>query len=476
MGTYQPLTESLHELNQIVMQSRQWDAQQKAAEAQWGLQKLELENKMKNDEQTRQIRQAQVEEAQAAITPKPLNASDFLQDSAITRKLLFEQNNGMLAKEMAAHVGPGVRLNADLSFTGPDNQPVALNKWQREKVAPGLFAIAIKYDDPEYHLQEQANQAQLQIEELDARIKEMPAQAIQFQPKIAALKQQRNQAQGMLQKYYNDMEPPAILKDLRRQYKNIETFELGMSGGMDPQTANAISASKAQVNNRIIKLEGEIQAAKLAEIKANKEKKNQGQQHFAVKEDANGNILDIQIANTDKEIGGAMRPEDVNPNLKGYVWKEKVDMSREALKGSGAGWKDEYNAVRANFWNETTGTYRDASDAILNIVANRRLADLRNGVDDGMKLQPVDRIQDATNYPKKVYAIYEQIMKDLAMDPTLTSQQKAEEMAAVKEDWIKDYGFTPEYYKTIVLPRLDKEAEQEDEFAEDYEPYKRKKK
>lgn len=475
MGTFQPLTESLHELNQIMINSRQWDAQQKAAEAQWGLQKLELDNKMKNDAQARQIRQAEVEKAKADMTPKPLNAGDFLQDSAITRKLLFEQNGGTLAKELAGHLGPGVRLNSDLSFTGPDNQPIALNKWQMERVAPGLFSIAMKHDDPEYQLREQTNQLQGELDSLNARIKEMPSQAVQFQPKIAALKQQRNKLQGMLQNYYNDMQPAQILKELKRQYQNVSTFELGLSGSLDPQTANAIAASKAQLNNRIMKIDGEIQAARLAEIKAQKDKKDSGQQHFAIKADANGNILDVQIANTAKNIGGAMQPVDVNPRLEGYVWKEKFDMGQALLKSTGGGWKDEYNAVRANFWNETTGTYRDASDAILNVVANRRLADLRNGVDDGKKLSPVERIQDATNYPKRAYQAYEQALIDVTTDPTLSPADKEIERAAIKQDWMDDYGFTPEYYKSVILPKLDAELEQTDEFAEDYRPYKSKK-
>lgn len=466
MATYAPLRDTMHELNQLMIESRQWDSQQKAAQAAWGLQEMELQNRIKNDEQMRQINQVKAEEAKAALEPQEFSVFNFLSDTPYTRRMLFDKNGGAFGKELAGSLKPGITLGADGKFMDPSGEPLKINKLQFDKVAPALYSIATKYDDPQFELSTQIEDLDGQVSQVDKLIKDLPNGDVRFQPKRAELLVQRNKLVGQRDNYYAQTQPEKILEKLQQNYANLNQYAVAASTyGHNPQLNTVISEAKAQLNSRIKGLEDSLIAERLADIKAGKA--GSGELKLAYMLDANDNIIGSKYVPVAKNKAG-LTPHEADatfdPKQK-VIWAPELERLELKNKGEREALKNQYSAVRRNFYDEAGVVIRGPVDIMKERIAQQELVDMYKN-DRTKGKNDVAVIQEAVTYADKVldeFDAHVNVLKETAMtDPRFTrlnpEQQKAMLDAIdanTQREWQNTYGFPLDQFRKMYKESAD---------------------
>ena len=469
MGTYAPMTESLREMNRLLMESRQWDAQQKQSEQQFGLQQMQIESQMKTQQQMQQINQAKVMQAQEDMKPQTLNAFNFLTNDETTRRMLFEINGGAFGNELAGTLEPGAKLKADGNFYRADGEPLQLNKMQMDRVMPGLFAIATKYDDPVFELENQSAGVNKQIDALDKEISLMPGTDPRMQPKRAALLAQRNKLKSQASNYMEQTAPEQILEKLRQNYRNLQQFAVGAaSQGNNPQLNNVISNAASHLNGRIKSIEDNLMAEKLADIKSGKEGKS-GQLELAFIMDANDNIIGSKYIPVSKS-GAGKTPHEADPTLdtkQKVVWAPQVEKAVAKGKAANDAAEVRRKAIKNNFYDQTGFVIRGDIDIMKERIAQieheelmRKGAFLTDKEGNAKTMNEIEMINHSVKYPEKALTEFDNLTKLLVkhrsekpdfatLPPEVQQAEIVKIQTGMNGRWETKYGFSIDQYRKM---------------------------
>jgi len=465
--TYAPLRDALHELNLTMRDSQQWNARNRAQQSAFGLQELQLRNQLANDAQNRKIKAAQVAQANEMMTPRAINAFDFLDDSVSTRKIIFEKNNGAVAKELSSAMGPGVSLGADGIFRGGDGQPIKLNKFQFDRVLPGLFAVATKYNDPIYQAQSNIDNINGQITELDRQLSHIPKGAVQFQAKRAEIAAQKNKLLGMRTEQQKNMEPKNILQTLRDDYENMKNFAIVASTrGANPQTMNIISGAMGQISGRIKAYEDNMLRTQLAYLNANLKKKEgdgKGQMFTAFQLNDAGDIVNAKQIPVNKKLGRGYTPYDADPSLDPkhtWVWDKAFSAQNEQIasknKNKGTKWAARYDRLRKEFYDDYGYVLKGPLDAYNFSIAARQFDEL-----EGTDISETDQIMEAKNYANSGQAIadYDERARQIVIANAGNKEKTDKGLANLEREWRKMYGQPSALYRKMIGAKQEAEAE-----------------
>ena len=459
MGTYQPITESLREMNQLLLSSRQWDAQQKQAETQWGLKEMQFKSEEQDRAQMRKIRQMQVAEAEEAMTPQTFNAMNFLTDSPTTRQMLFEVNGGAFGKELANVVSPGSKLNADGTFTGADGQPIKLNKLQFNRVAPALYSIATKYDDPKFELEHQIEDVNQQIIALDDKIGKISPKDVRFGPKRANLVAKRNALTAKATSYMDETKPEKLLPKLKENYKNLQQYAIAAATmGSNPQLNNIISNASAQLQKRIMNTENAILTEKLTLMKERRKDQRagmgaKGELKLAFIRDASGNITDSKYIPVPKNVGLNASPQDLDPTLKeqNAVWAPQATAQEGQKKRLSAETKFRTDAVRRTFYDADNILMGGPAEGLKEKIAQTHLMDLEKS-GKIKKMTDLEVIQESVKYPMFVLQKYQDAVdNEIIKWGAENDPEKITEIESYfADEWFKTYGFPVDEYRKLM--------------------------
>jgi len=164
---YQPLTESFRELNRMLTEKQSWDAENKAREAQQGLQNLVASSQLDSARQQQELTQFKIQEQERMNTPVAWSMNYFAQGGDGQRKQLI--NNPLAIKEMKRVLIDGNQDdwtfdNATGYFVDKDKNPFKISPEDMKFRAPGMFGVIDHYTDVEKGMMEN-------VSVLDAGIK-----------------------------------------------------------------------------------------------------------------------------------------------------------------------------------------------------------------------------------------------------------------------------------------------------------------
>lgn len=147
MSEYAPLRDAFHELNRLLIDKQQWDAQHEVAREEMGLKRQMAEQQMQDQLLKRKTLQKDAMEAEAAMKPREANVFEFLPKTPETLDML--NNNSDLRYNIArSWGGEGVDLttgrvvdNQGQTVSGP-----GFEIGNRAAAAHALFMAALTPD------------------------------------------------------------------------------------------------------------------------------------------------------------------------------------------------------------------------------------------------------------------------------------------------------------------------------------------
>lgn len=434
MGTYQPLTESLREVNRLMLDTQKWNAEREERQQQWGLQKMKFEEDKKNNELHRQLQQEKLAEVQEAMTPREVNVYDFFHNTPENRTMIFHDTSG--ANDLGSVFGPGVRPGeADGIFRNEKGEPIKLTKPQLQRAMPLLMSHLERYNDPAEFLTKQANAANDELAAVEQEWKNVSKTDPRFMNKRAELEIKRNGIVSRLNEFNTAMGPESLIKEYKDQYqRQYQLLMAGLNYGLDPSALAVMGKNLEYTQERIKNTETEMlkggnsvgASLKLAR------NKNTGQAvYLSVKKIANG-----------------MLPSTLDPTLRaedGWIWDEEYNDIGKNLPSNQWDTCSRMLSARVGTENPNNpGTYivpEQKQD--LNRAMQKQLEMLIKSNPRGNSLEIVnaadtDARADVTNYFKQL---------DSARVLGSQSGTKDEDNPAIKfakEKFYSVYGFIPE--------------------------------
>lgn len=465
-GTYQPVRESLREMNQLLIDSQQWDMQRREQQARLGLERMKMEADLQDRAQQRQIRALQAAQAQEQLTPKPVNLGNWIPNTPTNMAILHQKDGGKAALDLARMFGDNYSVNrATNEVLKPDGTPLFLNDVEIQKHLPKFMLLAERYNDPAYQAQQSFDHVQSQIKALDSDIKSL-GKAPQFVAKRAELVQQRQALAQTLMRHEEQLSPEFLLRDYKRKYDNQLRMAMQANArNVSPTQAQFLRDAMQDTQERIKQLEKEI-------LDSNKGMDADGGKNnlmkFAYLPDEDGLMTPGtgQWVNVPKNFPTGMKPENRDPKLKNYVWHE--ELSANQVRGSGAGKKyDDYTKdivalhKEGLSWDKEAQMFAKPSDSIRHTMFTSLTPEFVNKIgtdkEDGKKYTKGDAYKDTLMVVEAyIERYFTTIMPYVAQlrDHKITEAQYKEIIRPINQEFMRLAGAVPteDMLRQILVP------------------------
>lgn len=449
-GTYQPMRETLHELNQLMIDQQHWGAQQKAREAEMGLQRMQLNSQMQLQQQQMNINKEKEARALEAMTPKTVNVHKWIPNTYENRVILYNKDGGQAATDIASVFGNGTRIDeatGDLVDAG--GNPIQLNDVEMGRYIPTLFAAAERHNDPVFQAEQTVSHLGGQIAAIDKQIKAFPKGDQRFAARRVGLLAKKNALEGTIRKHQKSISPQYLHKTYSEKLENLK--RLGMQAaqrGAGPEQMQLIMKSIDDTADRLKQAEKMLMTPAEANKKENLVK-------MAMEVDARGDIVpnsSVWIP-VNKNAAGAMKPGNIDPRFPRHVWAEEITGRRSQSSG-GRGEKQSddpstkvVSILKSQYqWDKEKEMFVTEENAAGYNIAMALAPEFIKKAKDNPEYTQADAAQDArlgvVGVVKDYFEDRSDIDQRLARQE-LTQAEYNREIAQLNNDYMMAYGAVP---------------------------------
>ena len=368
MAEYAPLRDAFQELNRLLIDKQQWDAKHELDKENQGIQRMQVESQLQDAALRRKGLEKQAKIDSAAMEVVPVNIYNFVPNSKYSQDKLFDKTDAGLRFAQAIG-GPGTTVDRATGMAKDANGDlVRMPSFLVSTKAAAAFGIAAEAFDPEEMINENLNVANIKIKELEKSLDDTPVVNVAERKR---LREKLSEAKTVLNQHTKMLEPEQLEIMYRQKVKMLDNLSLkaaadGAEASVLQQAQNAAQRANVDllnIQNRIFQKQSkdtEIQFRKEDRAEARQARKEEReldraarlsekqlaleaarikgagektQQHYAVKVDKDGNVVDSVLVNTPKTGVASMTPEELDPRLKGFSWSKQEEMIQSGSKG-----------------------------------------------------------------------------------------------------------------------------------------------
>lgn len=235
-----------------------------------------------------------------------------------------------------------------------DQTTLTLSKNDVNQIFPALLGFKARHSDTEVNVRKKVGQLNNEIQSAEEVWKGANAKAkhdVRFQRTSAAAQAELERLKGERQKQLSMLTPD---KRMDRLYQKADDLNKSIA------YATSIGAKELAIklDKDLRNVNSRIEAGEEAMAKGEKDAPTQ--QRFAVRLDADGNIMETRLLNTVKTLGGSMLPSTFDPKLgkeDGWVWGSQLDAAKKLGFGSqDKRWMDGYRVIQDMYGTKNTYT------------------------------------------------------------------------------------------------------------------------
>lgn len=350
MSEYAPLRDAFNELNHLLIDKQQWDANHELRVQEQGLQKMQLESSLEDAKLRRTGLQLQSERDKEAMAPTALNIWELgIPNNSYTQNVLFGEN-GAAEKAASQIAGKPVKVDPTTGMASDSNGefvriPKAI---LQEKM---LYALPL--------LDSQLNQEEMQKQnlsfitsketELQKNLDQVPMSDV---ARRRALTEQLTEVKNSKNQTLKRLTPESLEMELTKRTQVYDGLRLrAAAGGADVRTLAALQDISTNAHADLRKVQAQIESAtqrvsdrqlkrellkeeygfklEIEQLKEkNKAKGEKSQQHYVIKVDKDNNPIPgtMDVLNVSKETGA------LEPPPPGYVYLKDIEAQHEIKK------------------------------------------------------------------------------------------------------------------------------------------------
>lgn len=389
MAEYAPLRDAFHELNRLLIDKQQWDAEHELRKENQGIQRLQVESQLQDAALRREGLKKQAMMDKMAMEVVPVNIYDYTPNSDYSRKKLFADSDSAqrFAKAMG---GEGASVDEASGMVRDANgEFVRGPRAVMEQKASLLYGLLSSAYDPEEMINENITAASSKVGELEVALKSTPIHDVAGRKK---LQEQISEAKTTLNQHTKMLDPKNLEIMYRQKIKFLDDRSIrAAAAGVDPHILQQYQNAAQRANQDLINIqtrgmqkemketelafrkedkaeeralrkemkEAELANKKeLAELKLleakEKGKGEKTQHHYIVQEDKNGKVVDSAVLAVPKDGRGYL-PEEVDPRFKreeGWKYAKQTEIVDREERGAGTKNIAEgtANTVLENMW------------------------------------------------------------------------------------------------------------------------------
>jgi len=338
MSQYSPLRDAFQELNKLLIDKQQWDAEHELRTTEMGLKKMQVESEMEDRDQLRVIRGQQVKEAQHAMEEVPVNIFDFIKNDSYNQTKLFDESN---AGEQFARMVAGEKFSRVDRATGmvydANGDPVRMSRMDVGSNAALANGVITGVFDPEDMINNKVSSLDMQLSELNGALKNLNPADIsrkkEIKERIALVQADRN-------KHASNLSPDKLLPFYRQRMDIVDNLAVkaAASGARkDVLTALQHVSSKVHADYNTLLAKQMAREDREFKLKLKSEEAKSGNMKWAAKFTKDGDIVpgSVIAVNIPKGAGSSFIPEEVDGRLKDFRWASEKQLDNIGKSSDG---------------------------------------------------------------------------------------------------------------------------------------------
>ena len=318
MGTFQPLTESFRELNNLLINQQRFGAQMQQREQQFALQSQLQGEQVKDQILQRRLTQAKVDEVERMNTPTSFSAYSIAPNSSDNQKYLYGNKQAMdeIAQALDTE-GRGLTFSrADGKFYDAEGGEFLIAPSEIARRAPALTGIIDRRTDQMAIAADRITNLQRQRKGLAGQMKDASrgtrgkrdsktvVENAMLRPQLQAIDRQIAEAQNFLT-------PQSLYTNYRNQKRQMSQRAAWATGQGFPELSKYFQRGMQEA--------ADLEKTMLTKMLGNKSEKNM-QQRLAVTVGPDGKVTNSMVVNVSRNLQGGLQPVDFDDNLRGYQW------------------------------------------------------------------------------------------------------------------------------------------------------------
>jgi hypothetical protein len=333
MSEYAPIRDAFHDLNKMLIDKQQWDAEHEARTQDQGIKRMMMESQLQDQSLQRKKLELDAKENELKMRPTEVNIHDYVPNNEHTQKMLYDTDPN-LQINLAKVWGGSTIDRVTGKVLGDDGNPMSMPSFEKGLKSVAAQSLIHGAFDPDVMISANIGALDRGIDERKQALGELAKLPINAQKmgnirgEIEKLKAQKAEHVKMRD------DPDSRIGLLQKQLAVANGFaSQAVAQGAGPDLIKLFLNQQDNITKQIVTWQ--THKFDIAKTKGDKDAQRVPQLMHAVLLDPNdpGKVLQTVQIGVPKVTQG-MLPESIDPKLKGWVWADQAQFNKpSAPKG-----------------------------------------------------------------------------------------------------------------------------------------------
>jgi hypothetical protein len=327
MSEYAPLRDAFHDINKLLIDKQQWDAEHEARTQDQGIKRMMMESQLQDQALQRKKLQLDAKENELKMRPAEVNIHDYVPNNEHTQKMLYDTDPN-LQINLAKVWGGSTIDRVTGKVMGDDGNPIIMPTFEKGLKSVAAQSLIHGAFDPDVMISANLGAIDRGIDERKQALSELAKLPINAQKmgnirgEIAKLNAQKEEHIKMRD------DPDSRIGLLQKQLAVASGFaSQAVAQGAGPELIKLFVNQQDNITKQIITWQ--THKFDIAKTKGDKDAQRVPQLMHAVlldPQDPSKVLQTVQIGVP--KVTQGMLPENIDPRLKGWVWSDQAAFNK----------------------------------------------------------------------------------------------------------------------------------------------------
>lgn len=331
MSEYAPLRDAFHDINRLLIDKQQWDAEHEARVSDQGIKRMMTESQLQDHALQRKKLELEAKENELKMRPTEINIHDYVPNNEHTQKMMYDTDPN-LQVNLAKVWGGSTIDRVTGKILGDDGNPVMMPSFEKGLKSVAAQSLLHGAFDPDVMISANIGAIDRGIDDRKKAMSELAKLPINAQ-KIGNIRGEISKLEAQKKEHlkFRD-DPDARIGLLQKQLAVANGFaSQAVAQGAGPDLIKLFLNQQDNITKQIVTWQQH--KFDVAKQKGDKDAQRVPQLMTAVLMDPNDpNKIVQQVVLGVPKVTQGMLPESIDPKLKGFVWEKTADFNKDRPK------------------------------------------------------------------------------------------------------------------------------------------------
>lgn len=327
MSEYAPLRDAFHDINKLLIDKQQWDADHEARVQDNGIKRMMMESQLQDHALQRKKLELEAKENELKMRPSEVNIHDYVPNNAHTQRMLYDADPN-LSMNLAKVFGGETLDRVTGRALGSDGKPIIMPEYEKARKSVAAHALIQGALDPDVMISANLGAIERGIDERKKALSEIANLPVNAQKmgvirgEIARLNAQKAEHTKMRD------DPDTRIGLLQKQLAVANGFaSQAVTQGAGPELIKLFLNQQDNITKQIVTWQThKFDVAKQA---GDRNAQRVPESVYAVLRDSNGAVVKTVRGTVGKELKpGRTVAQEWGPEFNGYEWEKGFELSK----------------------------------------------------------------------------------------------------------------------------------------------------